>query len=208
MKNRIVPQPELFASCPSDRIVLDYYNGQFDSVYVILHPFLRSIKLDLEMFCPEKWPSKQQIINGCEAISWKKIIEMTGLNSISEIDIGLRTSIGGLISELENKKYSDVLSLLENEIIHPSEGEIPPIIEDNILNSIKHLDDKWLWVGDEFGTERKLHAIDDLISEKGIPCHGCIFTHDHNLLVTSHWDSHCSFLCSSRENIENNVIFS
>ena len=32
--------------------------------------------------------------------------------------------------------------------------------------------------------------------------HGCIFTHDHSILVTTHWDSHFSFLCSSKKNIE------
>ena len=65
----------------------------------------------------------------------------------------------------------------------------------------------WLWVGDEFGTERKLHWIEDLILEDDIPGHGCVFTHDHQLLISTHWHSHCSFVCSSNAIIEKILSF-
>ena len=56
-----------------------------------------------------------------------------------------------------------------------------------------------MWVADEFGTERKLTWIEDLIEKDLVPSHGCVFTHDHSLLITTHWDSHCSLLCSSKD---------
>lgn len=40
------------------------------------------------------------------------------------------------------------------------------------------------------------------MEEEKIPYSGCVFTPDHSLLVTTHWDSHCSFLCSSKEKID------
>jgi len=79
---------------------------------------------------------------------------------------------------------------------------LPPLLENRLFNAIRKLGFDWFWVGDEFGTERKLHWIIDLIEKDYIPSHGCVFKHEHSILVTTHWDSHCSFLCSSRDLIE------
>ena len=204
MEDRILPTPEKFASCPYDEKILKFYEGQFDSVYILCHPFIYPKNIDIERFSPESWPSKKEIIVGCEAVSWKKILELTDLKTLAEIDIGLRTSIGGLKKKLANDSYASCLNELteKKNIIHPTEGELPPLLENRIYDVIKSLGHKWLWVGDELGTERKLHWIDELIEKDEIPTHGCIFTHDHSLLVTTHWDSHCSLLCSSTEIIE------
>jgi len=203
MTNRVLPTPEKFASCPYDEKILQFYEGQFECVYILLHPFLKPIKIDIERFSPMGWPDKHEIINGCNALSWNEILELSGLVSLSDIDIGLRTTIRSLKKELSNEEFSKKLVKLEAQnILLPQEGDLPPILENRVLKSIKELGHNWLWVGDEFGTERKLHWIDDLMEKDELHGHGCIFTHDHSLLVTTHWDSHCSFLCSSKKNIE------
>ena len=204
MTDRVLPKPEQYASCPYDEKILEFYKGQFDSVFILLHPFVYPKSIDIERFCPEKWPSKWDIIKDCEAVSWERILELTDLRSLSEVDIGLRTSISGLKKEIANETYASCLNELteKKNIIHPSEGELPPLLENRIYEAVKSLGHEWLWVGDEFGTERKLYWIDDLIEKDEIPSHGCVFTHDHSLLVTTHWDSHSSFLCSSKEIIE------
>ncbi|MBQ4889309.1 DUF2711 family protein [Shewanella sp. MMG014] len=203
MIDRILPTPEKFASCPDDERILPFYDGQFECVYILLHPFFKPTAIDIERFFPSAWPDKLEIINGCDAISWREIIGLSGVNSLCDIDIGLRTSIGGLKKELSNEQFSKKLAELDQQnIIHPQEGDIPPLLENRLLKTIKELGHDWLWVGDQFGTERKLLWIDDLVEKDEIPSHGCIFTHDHSLLVTTHWDSHCSFLCSSKEVIE------
>jgi hypothetical protein len=109
-----------------------------------------------------------------------------------------------LKQEFQNKNYANILNELTKNlgIWQPAEGELSPFIENELFTAIKTLGHQWLWLGDEHGTERKLHWIDDLIIKDEIPCHGCIFTHDHSLLITTHWDSHYSLLCSSFENIE------
>ena len=165
--------------------------------------FFKPTSIDIERFCPSEWPDKHEIIHGCDAIIWQEVLELLGLNSLSDIDIGLRTNIHGLKKELSNEQFSKKLAELEEKsIIHPQEGDIPPLLENRLLKTIKKLAHNWLWVGDEFSTERKLHWSDDLIEKDEIPSHGCIFAHDHSLLVTTHWDSHGSFLRSSEEVIE------
>jgi hypothetical protein len=41
-----------------------------------------------------------------------------------------------------------------------------------VLSSIQLLGYEWVWVGDEFGTERKLYWIDDLKNQKSGPTVG------------------------------------
>lgn len=203
MIDRVLPPPEKFASCPSDEKILAFYEGQFEAVYVLLHPFLKPDNLDLARFTPNNWPTKLEIIDGCSSMSWNEVLKLAGLQSISDIDVGLRTSIGGIKKKLSNEEFSNKLIALTNElnIINPSEGDLPPLLENRVFNAIKQLGYNWLWLGDEFATERKLHWIDDLVENDELLSHGCVFTHDHSLLVTTHWDSHCSFLCSSKETI-------
>lgn len=204
MTKRILPKADIYASCPNDGKVLEYYRPHFESVYILFHPFLRLDSIGIESFYGDNWPTKNEIINNCSPISWQDAIELTPLQTQAEIDIGLRTSIGGVKKSLANETAAFELEELteKREIIHPSEGEIPPLLENRIHESIKSLGYDWLWVGDEFGTERKLRWIDDLIKGDELSKPSCIFTPDNRLLVTTHWDSHCSFLCSSKKNIE------
>lgn len=204
MSKRVLPEPEKYASCPYDGRILEYYEGQFDSVFILLHPFIQPVRINLNRFRPSTWPNKKEIIEGCVSVSWKKVLELTGLNTLSDIDIGLRTSISGIKKEFCNEVFAGKLDDLieERAIVHPTEGELSPLLENRLFQGVKAIGYDWLWVGDEFGTERKLYWIDDLIEKDEVPSHGCVFTHDQNLLITTHWDSHCSFLCSTRDRIE------
>jgi hypothetical protein len=78
------------------------------------------------------------------------------------------------------------------------------LLHDNVLQAIQCLGYEWVWIGDEFCTERKLYWIDDLKGSDANATRGhCnVFTPDKALLWTTHWDSHFSFLCSSRRNLE------
>ena len=211
--DRAFPTPEKFASCPYEGKILEFYDGQFESVYILLHPFFKPTSIDPQLFYTSTdpqlfytstWPSKKEIMDGCEQITWQEVLKLTGLNTLSDIDVGLRTSIFSINQEYSNHEYADILNELidSSDIIHPREGCLSPLLENRIYSALKMLSHQWLWVGDEFGTERKLYWIDDLMDKDQIPAHGCIFTHDHHILVTTHWDSHCSFLCSSKETIE------
>ncbi len=122
------------------------------------------------------------------------------------VDIGLRTMIGGLKAEFSNQEYADKLESLSgfDSILAPPEGCFSDLLHNRILKSIQDLGHQWVWVGDEFGTERKLFWIDDLMTSeaKATIGHCNVFTADKTLLWTTHWDSHFSFLCSSHRNID------
>jgi hypothetical protein len=199
---RVLPPSDKFASCPYDENILEYYKGQFKFVYVLLHPFCKSDVIDWNTITPETYPSKDDMIEKCTPVTWQEVLKITPFKNISEIDVGLRSSIHGI--KKHNETLVDYLQKLYDEtlIVTPLEGDLPPLLENRLYAAIKKLGYEWLWVGSELADERKLHYIDDLVSGDLIPNHGSIFTHDYSLLVTTHWDSHCSFLCSSKNTIE------
>ncbi len=201
---RRLPERHKYASCPYDGKILQYYKDQFESVFVMLHPFFNPKNIELEAFYDEKWPTKAEIVEGGEPVLWSRILTLTGFSRLSEIDIALRTNIGSLGKKEANPNNLDILdAITEAEgLIYPTEGELAPLLENRLFRALQTLNYQWVWVGDEFCTERKLCWIDDLIQDEEIPYSGCIFTHDCSLLITTHWDSHCSFLCSSKAKIE------
>jgi len=207
MPERILPTPETFATCPQEGKILDYYAGTFESVYVLLHPFIKAVEIGTEQFVPATYPSRTSIIKTCGAVSWEEVSRKADLPSIAAVDIGLRTMIHGLKPEFSNQDYADRLELLiDSDHIHPpTEGSFLDLLHDAVLRFIQGLGYEWAWVGDEFGTERKLYWIDDLKDQDDGPTSRCrhvnVFTPDKGLLWTTHWDSHFSFICSSQRNI-------
>lgn len=199
-----MPEPYLFASCPNEEIILDFYKGQFESVYVIFHPFIRPVSISKELFCPATYPDKTTLMANCKPVSWAEVMKLTDLKSASEIDLGLKTTIMAVREEFGNKAFeAEIERLYENQgVVMPNEGLLPELLQDFLWQAIQHVGHDWLWVGDEFCTERKLEWIDDLKPREEFPVHGCFFTPDKSILLTTHWDSHFSFLCSSREMID------
>jgi len=200
---RILPEPDHFATCPMDGNILNYYKGEFDSVFVMLHPFIRPISISKELFRPDTYPNRVSIAIGCEAIRWSKIISLTGLSSLAAVDVGLRTQIGGLNKRVANEEYAKCLEVLYDShgIVQPDEGHFSDLLHDFVLQCFQDLGHQWVWVGDELGTERKLYWIDDLkVKDLTATMGHCnVFTPDKSLLWTTHWDSHFSFLCGTHE---------
>ena len=164
---RTPPPPDVYASCPQDGQILEYYSGVFDWVYIMLSPFIRPVTLSIEQFTSESYPTRREIQKGCQKVYWSEILRKAQLENISEIDVGLRTSIGGLRKEFEDDGLAKRLLALESDehFLLPAEGEHPDLLHDSVLGWLQELGYDWVWVGDEFCRERKLYWIDDLLSE-------------------------------------------
>lgn len=205
MTTRVLPNPDLFASCPLDGKVLAHYAGTFDAVYVSFNPFIKPVSIDIADFKTGAWPTPEAIASNCKPVSWSEVMQLADLPSLAAVDLGLRTQIHGLRKDLEQPDHAAAIgTLLEAQgILPPTEGTFPELLYDKVLQAIRALGYEWLWVGDEFDTERKLHWIDDLKNEIDRVTLGRLnlFTPDKQLLWTTHWDSHFSFLCSSHEKL-------
>jgi hypothetical protein len=191
---------------PETHSIPEHYARTFEAVYILLHPFIDASEFGIEHFKPGTYPNRQSLAKNCRAVTWAEIIERTGLPSVAAVDVGLRTSILGLKEEFSNREYAAKIEAVveQSKILPPDEGRFSDLLHDRVLDSIQSLGYEWVWVGDEFGTERKLYWIDDLKSQESGPTvgHRNVFTPDKAILWTTHWDSHFSFLCSSERNLK------
>ncbi|TYS68131.1 DUF2711 family protein [Sutcliffiella horikoshii] len=195
---RVLPEPHRYAVCACEDVsIKNFYKDVFNEVYIFFHPFIKPLTIDSELFYPESYPDKFQIINHCEILTWKEFLALSGMKSYEELDIGLRTRILGLNKEYENKELKEMINSVSKKenLIPPTEGMLPELLINKLLGAIKKEKYDWIWVGDEFGTERKLEYIDDLIDQDTLARHN-LFTHDNSILITTHWDSHFSMICS------------
>lgn len=71
MKENNVLSPEIYASYPYDGKVLEYYQGVFESVYILLHPFYKAVTLELEHYNVDRWLKKMTLS--------KAIIQLHGM---------------------------------------------------------------------------------------------------------------------------------
>ena len=206
MKERILPAPDKNIVCAdADIPILDFYQEYYDSVYIMLHPFIKITAPDKMEFKPGNWPKKEQLTKYTEKLSWKEFLELSGLKTIKRLDVALRTSIGGLKKQVENKEDADLLQTISesHNLIEPAEGRFHELLIDDMMRALQHLGHDWVFIGDEFGEERKLEYIQDIIDNKVKPGTAMRnwYTHKNEALFTVHWDSHFTLLCSDRQTI-------
>ncbi|MDN7452317.1 DUF2711 family protein [Burkholderia cenocepacia] len=206
MMTRTLPQTDIYATCPTEGIVLDYYAGVFEAVYVCFNPFIRPAKISPQRFCPEKYPTNTELLNLCQPVTWRETMTLAGLPSLAAVDRGLKTQILGVRTEFRHEGHAKKLAALYDEalVMPPTEGEQSPFLYEPVFSIFKELGHEWAWIGDEFCTERKLHWIDDLVAADPTPIcgHANVFSLDKSVLWSVHWDSHYTFLCGSRTDLE------
>jgi Protein of unknown function (DUF2711) len=201
-----LPQPHKYAVCSyADMPIKEFYKGVFDEVFIFFHPFIRPITIDYELFMPDTYPMRSEIRDHCEMVTWKNFLGISGISNFKHLDIGLRSLIHGLNKKYANeelaKLVADVCEL--NKIVYPTEGLFPEFVMDDLLLYIKKLGHDWIWCGDEFCTERRLEYTDDLIEDINMLHYERknLFTHEQTILITTHWDSHFSMLCSDKQTL-------
>ncbi|WP_409294136.1 DUF2711 family protein [Peribacillus sp. SCS-26] len=205
-KERLLPEPHRYAICSPGRYpVKKFYKGVFQEVFIFFHPFIKPKNLSYDLFNPDKYPDKNEIQRDCKRISWEQFLGLSGIESPARLDIGLRTSIGGIGRERACERTAEIIQeTCERErMIPPYEGSLPEILINDLLQAVIEEGHDWIWYGDEFCTKRELEYIEDLIEKAdsfGVsPIN--LFTHDQSLLITTGWDSHFSLLCSDKETV-------
>jgi Protein of unknown function (DUF2711) len=200
---RMLPEPHRYAVCASEDIpIKEYYKEVFEEVYIFYHPFIKPKTIDWK---ESSSFGKNDISTHCEPVTWKEFLELSLIDSYKKLDKGMRTFIGGLNQQFADKDTAEVIHEVceKNKLIIPSEGYFSELLLNKILDAIKKEGHEWIWCGDEFGTERKLQFIEDLIEDNNAFGNQRVnlFTHDASILLTTHWDSHFSLLCSDKETV-------
>src|SRR5688500_5631641 len=145
-KERQLPEPDRYAvCCPDGSSILNFYRGYFEAVYVVLHPFIRPTSISPDLFYPETYPEKEQILASCIPVSWNEVLAKTTLADGKEPDIGLRTGTLGLLEEYKNEAFAAEIDRVENEekIVRPNEGQFPELLENEMLSCLQRIGYDW-----------------------------------------------------------------
>lgn len=210
-EERIFSDPHRYAICaPESLPIKEYYKGVFEEIYIFFNPFIKPKTIDYKLFYTNSNPTRNEVRDNCEIVTWQQFLTLSGIESFKKLDVGLRTNILGLRKEYENENIAKVIrdTCRNEEIAEPTEGFFPYFIMDHLLMGIKSIGHNWIWCGDEFASERKLKFINDIIKDNNMldQCKN-LFTNDNQILITTHWDSHFSLLCSDTNTVEYLVDF-
>ena len=210
MEKEIRPEPKIAANIRSpsaDISILEYYKPYYDAAFIILHPFIKIVN-ESRLYSDgnNKMPTKNNYMKYTEGVSWQEFLEISGLKSINQLDIALRSLIGGLVEEHRNEEDVNIVkrTMEEYNLIEPGEGCFSRLLLDEMMTALLELDHKWLYVGDEFGFERRIEFIEDIIENK-TPIsfgHENWYTTMNEILYATHWDSHFTLLCADKQTVE------
>ena len=149
-------------------------------------------------------------------VRWRKICELVGLTDHCALDQALRTSIGGLRSDLEDRATAARLTGFCNEyaLFVPTEGKIQPIMQASLITLFERMGLNEVFLGDEFGQEERLVSVAALRGEQpwdhrpglitGVIRR--IYSPDRSVILWVHWDSFYTAIFATAERLEGSRI--
>jgi hypothetical protein len=132
-------------------------------------------------------------------IGWRQMSQRAGFVDHCELDLALRTNIGGLRHDLADAPLGHRLTSYckEHEIFPPTEGHFQPVMQSSLATLFRRAGFSKVIVGDEFGEHEQL--VDIRLLEREDPWEEIaelqsinikrLIAPDHSLLAWVHWDS-------------------
>ena len=202
MSETIIPDDPRFIGCPYDGPILEHFRGRYESVFVVLHPFIHPGTLDPSVFSPDTYPEAPTILARCRPVRWATVVADGGFLTLASLDIALRSYFLALCKP-DKALVKRLESYLEQSGTIPPDGGIPsPFVDNALFGALPVLGHNHLLVSDEFGMTTKVCPVADLECGDVRPYAGCLSTPDWQVLLTTHWDSCSSFLCADRPTLE------
>ena len=87
---------------PYDVPLAEAYGSRFESVYVILHPFV-SVPDALAWRTTRQYPSDEHIADAGEKCTWARVAAKTGLHTCAKLNQAMLTTIRSMLQSHEQK---------------------------------------------------------------------------------------------------------
>jgi hypothetical protein len=173
--------------------LLEAFGGLFESVLIVLHPFVR-VPASLAWSTTHQYPADAQILALGTKHPWSEIASHTGLGSCARANQALLTSIGSLPDHLADPAARDSLqSFLESQPIWmPVEGRFEPLLHPDLLHAFAAAGAKELIFVPEFPNADPVVTLPIAALRNGsipFPARGTLLAPDHSFLFTVDWDS-------------------
>jgi hypothetical protein len=188
---------------PYDAPLADAYGGLFESVYVILHPFV-SVPNHLAWKATKQYPSDEQILSDGTKCSWARVAAQTGLSTCCKLNHALLTSTRSLADELCDYPASDALQnfLQSASVWMPVQGRFEPLLQMDFLAVFQAAgQDELIFVPEFPHTDpiQLLHLSRIKSRKDAFPSRGTLAAPDESFLLTVDWDSFFTLFYGPRE---------
>jgi hypothetical protein len=178
---------------PYDAPLADAYGGLFESVFIILHPFV-SIPDNLAWKATKKYPGDEQILSLGAKFPWARVAAQTGLTTCAKLNQALLTSTGSIAPELRDLSAAAALqSFLQSASVWmPVEGRFEPLLQMDFLAAFAAAGQQELIFVPEFPHTDPVQLLN--VSRlrnrtEAFPSRGTLLAADESFLLTVDWDS-------------------
>jgi hypothetical protein len=184
---------EQFTYPPYSIPLVEAYGGVFESVLIVLHPFLR-VPHSLAWSATHQYPTDAQIRARAAKVPWSEVATHTGLNSCARVNQALLTSIGSLPDHLADPAARLALQtfLQSTPIWMPAEGRFEPLLQSDFLYAFTAASAEELIFVPEFPQSDPVKRIPIAALRNGsvpFPTRGTLLAPGHSFLFTVDWDS-------------------
>lgn len=186
-------QSENYVYPPYGTPLVEAYEGRFESVFIVLHPFIR-VPESLAWRTTGQYPSDRQILEEGSAFRWTAVEAATGLGSCARVNHALLTSIGSIKGELADLAGRDAVEsfLRSNPVWMPTEGRFEPLLQRAFLHAFAWGGADELISVPEFPDFNPVVRLSIESLQRGsspFPTGGTLLTPDESFLFTVDWDS-------------------
>ncbi len=202
-------QPKEFVYPKHETPLVEAFGGQFESVFVVLHPFIR-VPEALGWTALQRYPADEQILAEGTNCSWSDVSRQVGITSYARMNQALLTSIGSLDDYLADCAGRDAIATLvkTEPVWMPTEGRFEPLLQRDFLAVFEETGHKELVLVPEFPNSDPVERfmVGDLKNNSvPFPARGTLLAPDHSFLFTVDWDSFFTLFYGPRAFAEQQV---
>jgi len=169
------------------------YGGRFESVFLVLHPFVR-VREALAWSATQEYPSDEEIRAQGTKCAWAEVQKHTGIGSYARMNQALLTSIGSLEGDLADWAGRDAIAdfVKTNPVWMPAEGRFEPLLQRDFLDVFASAGQEELVFVPEFPHADPVVRLPINELKRGtapFPSRGTLLAPDSSFLFTVDWDS-------------------
>ncbi len=182
------------------------YGGRFESVYVVLHPFIRLPEAFSWRAC-HHYPDDAEIVAFGEKCAWAEVATQTGVGACARLNQALLTSIGALPEHLSDYAARDKLQsyLQSSPVWMPVQGRFEPMLQADIVHAFHAAGCEELIYVPEFPHDHPVQSFPIAALQAGtlpFPAGGSLVALDESFLFTVDWDSFFTLFYGRRSFVE------
>jgi hypothetical protein len=173
--------------------LLEAYGGQFESAFIVLHPFIR-VPEAMAWNSTQKYPTDKQILAHATKCPWTEVSRRTVISTYARMNQALLTSIGSLDNYLAD--FAGSLAIAQfvktNPVWMPTEGRLEPLLQRDFLEVFAAAGAEELIFVPEFPNSdpiARLRVSDLKSGSVPFPSRGTLLATDRSFLFTVDWDS-------------------